>query len=318
MSAPKLMDQLETAMALRHLSPRTIESYKHWVKRYILYHRKRHPEEMRGPEIKAFLTHLVQVDNVAASTQNVALNAVLYLYKHVLEIEPGTLGQIPRAHRTPRLPVVLSKDEIQQILIRIPEPYRLMAGLLYGSGLRIHECVSLRVKDVDMARMQIIVRDGKGGKDRRTLLPATLRPSLQDQLARVAGLWRRDLANGYGEVSLPDALERKYPNASREFGWQYIFPASKLSLAATPVRIRRHHIDETMLQRVFKAAALAANVHRQATCHSLRHSFATHLLEQGNNIRIVQEILGHQDVRTTMIYTHVSKTKISNIRSPID
>ena len=307
MPGAKLMDRMMSSMAVRHLSGRTKEAYLHWVRRFILYHNKRHPAEMGARE-----------ENVSASTQNVALNSIMFLYKCVLEIEPGNLGYIPRAHRTARLPVVLTREEIGRILNRIPEPYRLMAGLLYGSGLRVHECVSLRVKDIDQGRMQIVVRDGKGGKDRRTVLPAALLQSMNGQITRVADLWRKDRANGFGEASLPDALERKYPNASRELGWQYVFPASRLSLVPGTRTVRRHHVDDTMLQRMFKAGVQLAGIHRNATCHSLRHSFATQLIEQGCNIRTVQELLGHKDLRTTMIYTHVSSTPHSRVRSPID
>lgn len=318
MSSQKLMDKLATAMALRNMSPHTQEAYEHWSKRFILYHGKRHPREMREPEIRDFLTYLVREQNVSASTQNLALNAILFLYKNVLEIELGNLGSIPRATRPPRLPVVLSRQEIHTILARMPEPYRLMAGLLYGSGMRIQECVSVRVKDIDLARMQIIVREGKGGKDRRTILPSTLVPPLRTQLDRVAEQWKKDVLNGFGEVSLPDALERKYPNAPRELAWQYVFPASRLSVVPGTRAVRRHHIDDSMLQRMFKAAVRAAGIRKQATCHSLRHSFATHLLENGQSIRTVQELLGHKDLRTTMIYTHVTSNPRLRVKSPLD
>ncbi len=314
---PKLLHRMATTMALRHLSPRTQDAYIHWVKRFVLFHKKRHPAEMQGPEIRAFLAHLAQAENVSASTQNLAWNAILYLYRHVLELPIGDLGPIPRARRPPKLPVVLSREEVRRILSHIPEPYRLMASLLYGSGLRLQECVRLRIKDVDIGRTQIIIRDGKGGKDRCTILPDTIVVSLRTQMDFVREQWRKDLLNGYGEASLPDALERKYPHAAREPAWQYVFPASKLSLAPGTRRVRRHHIDESALQRVFKAAVRAAGIEKQASCHSLRHSFATHLLENGCTIRKLQELLGHSDLRTTMIYTHVTNMR-NTVRSPLD
>jgi integron integrase len=304
-SPQKLLDLVREAIRLRHYSIRTEQAYVDWIKRYILFHHKRHPQDMGVAEIEAFLTHLAVVDHVSASTQNQALSALLFLYRHVLNLDLDRPIHATRAKRPERLPVVMSHDETRRVITARSGPEQLMAGLLYGSGLRLMECVRLRVKDIDFAQHQIIVRDGKGGKDRATLLPASLIEPLQKHLQRVKLLHQHDLDSGNGAVYLPFALERKYPNANREWGWQYVFPADTLSKDPRTGVVRRHHVNERNLQRAVKHAAHIVGLIKPVTCHTFRHSFATRLLENGYDIRTVQELLGHKDVRTTMIYTHV-------------
>jgi integron integrase len=314
-----LLEQMRDALRARHYSIRTEDSYHDWVKRFILFHHKRHPETMGAAEITAFLTHLAVEQNVAASTQTQALSAILFLYRDVLHLDIDEPLNIVRAKKPERLPVVLSKDEAQAILRQMSGDYQLMAKLLYGSGLRLMECLRLRVKDLDFAQHQIVVREGKGMKDRVTMLPDQLIEPLQTHLLQVKQLHLNDLEKGYGAVYLPFALERKYPNANKELGWQYVFPSDRLS--ADPRSsgvIRRHHIDESNLQKAVRAAVRAAGVIKNATCHTFRHSFATHLLENGYDIRTVQELLGHADVRTTMIYTHVLNRGGLAVKSPLD
>jgi integron integrase len=318
MAERKLLDRVGDEARLRHLSLRTEEAYCNWIRRFILFHDKRHPREIGAPEITQFLTHLAVEGRVAASTQNQALNALVFLYKQVLKTQIGQLDQLVRAPQRRKLPVVLTREETEAVMAHLTPEHRLLASLLYGSGLRLMEAVRLRVKDVDLARNEIIVRDGKGEQDRITMLPQSVRPSLEVQLDRVRRLHTQDLKLERGEVYLPYALERKYPNAAREFRWQYLFPAQKISTDPRSGKERRHHLNEMNLQRAIKKAVTNARLNKNATSHSFRHSFATHLLENGYDIRTVQELLGHKDVRTTMIYTHVLNRGGRGVRSPLD
>nr|WP_246417327.1 integron integrase [Rehaibacterium terrae] len=300
------------------LAKRTEEAYVGWIRRFILANGKRHPREMGAREVEAFLTRLATRDKVAASTQNQALAALLFLYREVLGEQLPWMENIRRAKRPERLPVVLTRAEVAALLGELSGRAWLMAALLYGSGLRLMECVRLRIKDVDCERRELIVRDGKGGKDRRTMLPAALVEPLRAQMAEARRVHAADLAAGFGAVWLPDALARKYPNASREPGWQYVFPARERSRDPRDGQIRRHHVDEQALQRAMKAAVRRAGLAKPASCHTLRHSFATHLIEDGYDIRTVQELLGHADVATTQIYTHVLNRGAGAVRSPLD
>lgn len=313
----KLLDRVREAIQRKHYSPRTEGSYVNWIKRYILFHGKRHPQVMGSAEIEAFLTHLAVEQHVAASTQNQALSALLFLYREVLQKELERPLEAVRAQRPKRLPTVLTKDEVFRIIQCMSGVHQLMAQLLYGSGLRLSECVQLRVKDIDFAQRQIIVRDAKGMHDRVTMLPASLVKPLQEHLQRVKRLHEEDLARGYGAVYLPFALERKYPNANREWGWQYVCPSARLSPDSQGI-MRRFYISESTLQRAVKKAARLAGINKPVGCHTFRHSFATHLLQNGYDIRTVQELLGHKDVRTTMIYTHVLQRGGQAVRSPLD
>lgn len=315
---PKLLDQVRDAIRLRHYSIRTEKAYTDWIRRFILFHKKRHPGEMAEAEVTQFLTHLARVGNVAASTQNQALSALLFLYKEVLKIEIGWLDKVERAKKPAKLPVVLSAEEVLRIFAHLRGKEKLMAQLLYGSGLRLMECVRLRVKDVDFGRAHITVRDAKGGKERITMLPINLAEPLQQHIARTQLQHQQDLLDGYGSVHLPFALARKYPNAEKEWCWQYVFASSRIALDPRSGKKQRHHIAEGLLQSALKIAVRASGVPKPATCHSLRHSFATHLLENGYDIRTVQELLGHKDVSTTMIYTHVLNKPGIGVRSPLD
>jgi integron integrase len=314
----KLFEQVHNCISTRHLSSRTEEAYTGWIKRFILFHHTTHPRIMSAPQIEQFLTFLAVDEQVSASTQNQALQAILFLYRDVLHLPIEALNNIVRAKRTNRIPVVFAKAEIESILRHLQGTPWLVCALLYGSGMRLLECLRLRIKDVDFLRKQIIVREGKGEKDRITLLPASLIPHLQRQIAKRNNLHQEDTAAGYGTVFLPDALRKKYPNASKDFLWQYMFPASKLAHDPATGTLRRHHIDESVIQRAFKTALQKSNVQKAGSIHSLRHSFATHLLEGGYDIRTVQELLGHSDVRTTQIYTHVMDRGNLNVRSPFD
>ncbi len=316
---PKLLDQVRELLRIKHYALRTEEAYVDWIKRFILFHNKRHPREMGTPEIRAFLAHLATEDNVAASTQNQALAAILFLYREVLhqELDPFDLDAI-RAQKPKRLPTVLTRAEVQKVLAFLTGEHLLMARLLYGSGLRLMECLRLRVKDVDFELRQITVRDGKGGQDRVTMLPQAVIPALQEHLVHVRALHQQDLKNGYGCVYLPDALARKYPNACTEWGWQYVFPSDRISKDPRGDALRRHHVHESSLQKAIRAAAQAAGMVKPVSPHTFRHSFATHLLEAGYDIRTVQELLGHKDVKTTMIYTHVLNRGGLAVRSPLD
>jgi len=315
---PRLFDRVRERIRVKHYSIRTEQAYLHWIKRYILFHGKRHPQVMGAPEVEAFLSHLATARSVAPATQNQALNAILFLYREVLGIELEWLQNVTRAKRSPRLPVVLTRDEVRAVLGRLDGEVALMGGLLYGSGLRLMECMRLRIKDVDFARNEVVVRHGKGGKDRVTMLPRRLVEPLQRQCRRVAVIHEQDLREGFGEVYLPYALSRKYPRAAFELGWQYLFPASKRSRDPRSGKTMRHHKNEKVLQRAVNAAVRAAALTKPASCHTLRHSFATHLLDSGYDIRTVQELLGHSDVKTTMIYTHVLNLGGRGVRSPLD
>ena len=315
---PRLLDRLRAALRARHYSLRTEQSYVAWVKRFILFHGKRHPDEMGEPEINAFLSSLATDGRVAASTQNQALSALLFLYRHVLERPFPEMPSLVRAHRPARLPVVLTRDEVRRVLAGLGGEPRLVATLLYGSGLRLMEALRLRVKDLDLSRNEILVRDGKGQKDRVTMLPAALKPDLAAHLKRVRALHDAALAAGGGDVHLPDAIRIKYPGAAKSWPWQYVFPAGGESVDPRGGEIRRHHLPETAVQRAVKKAVAAAGIAKLASCHTLRHSFATHLLEGGYDIRTIQELLGHRDVATTMIYTHVLNTGGRGVKSPLD
>lgn len=316
---PKLLDQVRDLLRLKHYSYRTEQTYLDWIKRYILFHNKRHPRDMGMPEIRAFLTHLAVEEHVAASTQTQALSALLFLYREFLqqELDPLDLDAI-RAQKPKRLPTVLTKSEVQRVLAHLTGVQLLMTRLLYGSGLRLMECLRLRVKDVDFELRQITVREGKGAQDRITMLPESVIPALQDHLVYVRTLHAQDLTDGYGCVYLPDALDRKYPNACREWGWQYIFPSDRISKDPRGDVVRRHHLDESGLQKAIRAAAKATGIAKPVSPHTFRHSFATHLLEAHYDIRTVQELLGHKDVKTTMIYTHVLNRGGLAVRSPLD
>jgi integron integrase len=314
----RLLDQVRDVLRLHHYSRRTEKAYVHWIRRYILFHDKRHPSEMGADEVTRFLSSLATVSKVSASTQNQALSALLFLYADVLRVDLPWLDQVVRAKRPERLPVALTREEVGRLLAQLVGVTRLMATLMYGAGLRLLECCRLRVKDVEFARRQIIVRQGKGDKDRVTLLPASIVPDLSRHLARVESQHRRDAEKGAGWVELPLALSRKYPNAGREWPWQWVFPATRTYVCRETGQRRRHHLHETVIQREVKNAVRRARISKPASCHSLRHSFATHLLEDGYDIRTVQELLGHKDVSTTMIYTHVLNRGPGAVRSPVD
>ena len=315
---PRLLDRVRETVRARHYSRRTEKAYVHWIRRYIFFHDKRHPAEMGAPEVTAFLTSLAVRDKVAASTQNQALSALLFLYREVLGLELPWLDDVVRAKRPQHLPVVLTRDEVRAVLQRLDGVPRLMAVLLYGAGLRLLECCRLRVKDVDFATNQILIRDGKGHKDRVTMLPASVKSVLSAHIERVREQHQADVRHGAGWVELPGALTRKYPNAGRDWGWQWIFPATRLYMDGLTGQRRRHHLHESVLQRAVKDAVRGAGIAKPATCHTFRHSFATHLLEESHDIRTVQELLGHQDVSTTMIYTHVLNRGPAGVRSPAD
>ncbi len=315
---PRLLDQVRNRLRVKHYALRTEQAYVDWIKRFILFHGKRHPAEMSAPEVEAFLTHLAVDLKVSAATQNQALAALLFLYKEVLEIELPWLGEVTRAKSSRRLPVVLTRREVDQVLGRLEGTHQLMAKLLYGTGMRLMEVVRLRVKDVEFERREILVRDGKGGKDRVTMLPDTLSVALREHLDRVRGLFDQDRADDLPGVYLPFALEVKYPHAGKTWGWHWVFPARGLSRDPRSGVTRRHHADEQSLQRAVKRAVQAAGIAKSATPHTFRHSFATHLLEAGYDIRTVQELLGHKDVTTTQIYTHVLNRGGRGVRSPLD
>ena len=315
---PTLLEQVRHHLRLKHYSIRTEDTYVQAVKQFILYHSKRHPREMGVEEVRQYLSHLANQGQVSASTQNVALSALLFLYREVLDREVEFIEGIERAKRPVRVPTVLTREEVRRLLGRLTGRHHLMAGLLYGTGMRLMECVRLRVKDIDFGYMQITIRDGKGEKDRRTVLPSSLAEPLKRQLAAAKALHEEDLSRGHGRVYLPYALERKYPNAAREWAWQYAFPAGSLSADPRSGEVRRHHASEDALQREVKKAIKGAGITKRASCHTLRHSFATHLLEDGYDIRTIQELLGHADVQTTMIYTHVLNKGGKGVRSPLD
>ena len=309
---------MRAAIRTRHYSLRTEQTYIQWIKQYIIFNSKRHPSDLGAAEVSAFLSYLAVSRKVAASTQNQALAAILFLYRHVLKQELPWLQDVERAKRPTRVPLVFTREEVRAVLSHLSHTTWLMASLLYGSGLRLNECLSLRVKDVDFQYGQIVVREAKGAKDRKTMLPQSLIEPLKQHLLRVKALHERDLREGFGEVYLPHALARKFPQASRDWVWQYVFPSGKLSKDPLSDYIRRHHVTESVLQRAVKVAVRATGINKPGTCHTLRHSFATHLLEDGYDIRTVQELLGHKDLSTTMIYTHVLNRGGKGVRSPLD
>jgi integron integrase len=316
---PRLLDRVRAALRARHYSPRTEEAYVGWIRRFILFNGKRHPREMGDVEINAFLSHLAVGHHVAASTQNQALAGLLFLYREVLGLEVPWLDCLVRARKPARLPVVLSRDEVRRLLGGVRGTPNLVCRLLYGTGMRLLEGLQLRVKDVDFERNEIIVREGKGGKDRHTMLPTSLRAPIEAHLAEVRALHSADLAAGAGSVRLPGALAVKYPNAGREWPWQWVFPATTVWKDDATGALMRHHLHESAVQKAVRAAALQAGLTKPVGCHTLRHSFATHLLEDGYDIRTIQELLGHKDVSTTMIYTHVlNKVGGRGVRSPVD
>ncbi|HKC25476.1 MAG TPA: integron integrase [Thermoanaerobaculia bacterium] len=316
---PRLLERTRTALRARHYSLSTEQTYVSWIRRFILFHGKRHPELMGEPEINSFVSHLATAEHVSASTQNQALAAVLFLYRVVLDLQLARPTLLIRAHAPERLPVVLTKDEVRAVLANLRGTPRLVALLLYGSGIRLFEALGLRVKDVDFATGTITVRDGKGQRDRRVGLPVVAAEPLRAHLAVVRAQHERDLANGYGTVALPDALARKYPAAARQWGWQWTFPARQPSRDPRTGELRRHHLLPTLLQRAVQRALAETDIAKPASCHTLRHSFATHLLQDGYDIRTVQELLGHKDVATTMIYTHVLNAAGGRgVRSPAD
>jgi integron integrase len=315
---PRLLEQMRVVIRARHYSIRTEETYLSWVKRFILFHGKRHPRDMGAQEVQQFLSHLAVEGHVAASTQSQALSAILFLYQQVLKHDIGWLHDVVRAKQPQRLPVVLTRDEVAAVLRHLSGTPWIMATLLYGAGLRLMECIRLRMKDIDFAYNQIVVRDGKGQKDRVTMLPQHVKAALQQHLLDVQHLHTQDLDTDGGGVYLPYALERKYPNANHEWVWQYVFPAAQMSRDPRTGIVRRHHIHKLVLQRAVYAAVRKASISKPASCHSFRHAFATHLLEAGYDIRTVQELLGHRDVSTTMIYTHVLNRGGRGVKSPAD
>ena len=316
---PKLLDQVRDQLRLKHYSLRTEQAYVGWIRRYIIFHGKRHPAEMGKAELETFLTSLAVQRNVSASTQAQALSALLFLYKDVLGLQFPWLDDVTRAKKPVRLPTVLTADEVRLLLKYLDDPLMdLIVRLLYGTGMRLLECLRLRVKDVEFTRREIVVREGKGNKDRVTMLPDSLADRLRAQMAFVKGQHTQDLAVNRGEVWLPNALAVKYPNASRALAWQYVFPAEGFSVDPRSGAVRRHHVDEKRVQRAVKRAAERAQLVKPVSPHTLRHSFATHLLEAGYDIRTVQELLGHKDVATTMIYTHVLNKGGRGVTSPLD
>ena len=315
---PRLFDEVRRKMRTKHYSLRTERVYVQWMRRFILMNGKRHPRELGGMEVERFLSYLATEGDVAASTQNQALSALLFLYRQVLGIELPWMENVVRAKRPRRVPTVLSIDETRRILGTMDGRAWLLASLLYGTGMRLMECLRLRVKDVDFSRNEIVVRDGKGGKDRHTVLPRVLLEPLQREVERTRLLHARDLAAGFGETWLPHALARKYPKAAREFGWQYVFASARHSRDPRSDAVRRHHVDDALLTRGLKRACGAAGIVKPVSAHTLRHSFATHLIEAGYDIRTVQELLGHKDVATTQIYTHVLNRGGHGVTSPLD
>ena len=314
-----LMDQVREVLRYYHYSYKTEKAYSSWILRYIkFYGGKTHPKDMGKDEVERFLSYLTEKKNVSAATQKQALNALVFLYKKVLDIDLGDGIAPTRSKRRINLPTVLTQEEVAKLLGNMKDLHALMAKLLYGCGLRLMECIRLRVKDVDFDQGKIFIRNAKGGRDRIVILPESLRGELERQIDYVIALHKEDLKKGSGEVYIPDALSRKYTNASKETGWQYVFPARKLSKDPRSGKMMRHHVMESALQKAVKRAVTRAGIYKKASCHTLRHSFATHLLENGTNIRIVQELMGHNDVKTTEIYTHVMKKDIDSIMSPLD
>ena len=316
---PRLLDRVRHAIRARHYSLRTEEAYVGWIRRYILFHGKRHPSEMGEPEINAFVTHLAVEGPVSASTQTQALSALLFLYRHVLQKELASLDTVIRAKTQGRMPTVLTRAEVRAVIGKMYGTPRLIATLLYGTGMRLLEGLRLRVKDLEFGNNRIVVRDTKGNRDRVVPFPAVVRAALPTWLSRVQRIHADDLSRGFGGAFLPDAIARKYPGAERDWGWQYVFPAEHFSPDPRDRQVvRRHHLHETAVQRALRSAVLQLGISRRVSCHTFRHSFATHLLEEGYDIRTIQELLGHQDVKTTMIYTHVLNRGGRGVRSPAD
>ncbi|QBG47663.1 integron integrase [Verrucomicrobia bacterium S94] len=314
----KLMEQVKEVLRFHHYAIRTEQTYCSWIRRYLrFYEMKRHPRDMGAAEIERFLSYLAVKEGVSASTQRQALNAIVFLYREVLDMELGEIAPT-RGRRERRPPTVLTQEEARELLLELSGTHQLMAQLLYGCGLRLMECIRLRVQDVDFGQGQVFVRGGKGNKDRTVVLPKSVVPALGHQIDRVLRLHERDLAEGFGEVYIPEGLARKYPNACREPGWQYVFPSKKRSRDPRSGREMRHHVKESGLQRAVKVAVERCGIRKRAGCHTLRHSFATHLLENGTNIRMVQELMGHADVKTTEIYTHVMNKDLDQVKSPLD
>ena len=315
----KLLDEVRNTLRVHHYAMKTEKSYMQWIKRFILFHKKRHPKDMGKLEVEAFLTWLAVKRQVAPSTQNQALQAILFLYRKVLNIELAWLDDVVRAKCQHRIPVVLSRREVAAVLSALTGSYQLIGKLLYGSGLRLMECLRLRVIALDLNRQSITVHAGKGGKDRVTVLPESLLVDIRNQIHRVRLLHKSDLAMGYSGASMPSALSRKYPNAAHEFAWQYLFPSKRLALdPRRPDQLCRHHVTDSNMQRAMRQAVRLADINKRASCHTMRHSFATHLLESGMDIRTIQDLLGHKDVSTTMIYTHVVNRGALGARSPLD
>ena len=314
----EIFNKLHESMRLRHYSPRTEKSYRIWINKFRKYWNNREPLTLEGADVKKFLSHIALHDRVSASTQNQAFNALLYLFRNILQKNLSDLADTVRARQRRRLPVVLTREEIHRLFSFLEGTYLLMAQLLYGSGLRILECIQLRVKDIDFANNLLIIRAGKGEKDRSTVLPDKIKESLRAHLQRMKKLHDQDLAKGYKGTTLPDALEKKYPNANKEWAWQWVFPSKSLVVHPLSGMVLRHHVQPSTLQRMVKEALRKSGISKPASCHTLRHSFATHLLEAGHNIRTIQELMGHKNVNTTMIYTHVARKSYSDISSPLD
>ena len=314
---PKLLDLVKIEMRTKHYSKRTEEVYVNWIKEFVRFHHMKHPNTMGENEISKYLNYLAVSRKVSSSTQNQALCSIIFLYKHVLKINVGEFD-IVWAKKPKKLPVVLTKEEVKQILVNLKGTTWIVGNILYGSGLRLLECLRIRVQDIDFTNNQIIIRNGKGGKDRVSMLPFLVKDALKAKLEDVKKLHLKDLSKGYGDVYLPYALGRKYPNASKELKWQYIFPSDKLSLDPVSGVLRRHHLNESIIQKAVKEAIKKAGINKTAGCHTLRHSFATHLLENGTDIRTIQELLGHSSIDTTMIYTHVINQGPFGIKSPAD
>lgn len=316
--AKKLLDQVSDAIRIKHYSFRTEKTYVEWIKRFILFHNKRHPKEMGADEIQAFIAHLATERTVSASTQNQALSAVMFLYRHVLKKDVDIPSDSFRAQKSKTLPVVLTQQEALAVIKNMTGVAQLMTKILYGSGIRLAECLRLRVKDIDFGNRQIMVRDGKGEDDRATILPDSVIPLLEAHLKTVQAIHQKDLKDGFGETSLPYALSKKYPSAAKEWMWQYVFPASVRSVDPVSKRTKRHHLDPSVLQKAIRQSALSIGLTKPVTPHTFRHSFATHLLQSGYDIRTIQELLGHKDVKTTMIYTHVLQRGGLAVKSPLD
>jgi integron integrase len=315
---PRLFDEVRRRLRLKHYSLATERAYLQWMRRFILANGKRHPREMGGADVERFLSALATERNVAASTQNQALSALLFLYREVLGVDLPWMENVVRAKRPRRVPTVLSQDEARRLLVAMDGRPWLLASLLYGTGMRLMECLRLRVKDIDFGRSEVTVRDGKGGKDRRTMLPRSLVEPLQREIERARVLREQDLVAGFGEARLPHALARKYPSAARDFGWQFVFPSVQRSRDPRDGCVRRHHFDDAVLSRALKSARVRAGIVKPLSAHTLRHSFATHLLEAGYDLRTIQELLGHKDLATTQIYTHVLNRGGGGVVSPLD